>query len=65
MSYSGQSFKKKVQSVREVTLIERLQLVEWKTHTNINSAAANERFGARGAVVPQKILCGIERLSPA
>jgi len=24
-----------------------------------------ERFGARGAVVPQKILCEIERLSPA
>ena len=27
--------------------------------------AANKRFGARGAVVPQKILCEIERLSPA
>jgi hypothetical protein len=27
--------------------------------------AHNERFGARGAVAPQKMLCKIERLSPA
>jgi len=27
--------------------------------------AYNERFGATAAVTPQKILCGIERLSPA
>jgi len=30
-----------------------------------NATAYNKRFGATAAITPQKILCGIERLSPA
>ena len=45
--------------------VVELSTIPKTDNTLENDRTANKRFGARGAVVPQKILYEIERLSPA
>jgi len=56
-----------VQSDNEAETATDPKIVYSPTMTTLSQECqpATERFGARGAVVPQKILCEIERLSPA
>ena len=44
--------------------VDIVSTVRWQNDC-VNGRSHNKRFGARGAVVPRKQLCGIERLSPA